>query len=100
MPNGQIVGCSALAMLNKKFPELILGDVYNGLDQNSIDHLVQLVQTDGGDRPICKNCKSSINCTGGCLAINYSTSGIAFSPPELYCKTISAIPEALKKAWK
>lgn len=99
LPNGQITGCSALAMLISKFPELILGDVFNGLDQLSIDRLIQLAQARGDDRPACKGCQTAINCTGGCLAINYSTSGVALTPPNVYCKTISTIPEAWRKAW-
>lgn len=99
LPNGQITGCSSLAMLISKFPELILGDVFNGLDQLSINRLIHLAQAKREDRPLCKNCKTSINCTGGCLAINYSTSGKAFIPPNVYCKTISTIPKAWCRAW-
>lgn len=99
LPNGQIAGCSSLAMLVSKFPELILGNVFNGLDQLSIDRLIRLAQAKREDRPLCKNCKTSINCTGGCLAINYSTSGKALIPPDVYCKTISTIPEAWYRAW-
>jgi len=100
LPNGQIAGCSALAMLVHKFPTLILGDVFDGLYQPSVDHMVQLAQTRGEDRAACIGCQSADNCTGGCLAINYSTSGTAFIPPDFYCKTISTIPEAWFRAWR
>ena len=99
LPNGQVTGCSALAMLISKFPELSLGDVFDGLDQASIDNLVQLAQASSEDRPVCKGCQTAVNCTGGCLAINYSTSGLPFIPPEIYCMTISTIPDAWYKAW-
>lgn len=99
LPNGQVAGCSALAMLISQFPELSLGDIFDGLDQVAINHMVQLAQAPVEDRPSCKGCGVAINCTGGCLAINYSTSGSALTPPGVYCQTISAIPEAWCRAW-
>jgi uncharacterized protein len=99
LPNGQVTGCSALAMLVCKHPKLVLGDVFNGLNQPSVDNLVGLAKTRGEDRPICRNCETAANCTGGCLAINYSTTGLALIPPDIYCKTISTIPQAWGKAW-
>ncbi len=99
LPDGKVTGCSALAMLVSQFPELILGDVFDGLNQQAIDNLLQLAQATGEQRTACQECQVASNCTGGCLAINYSTTGSAFAPPELYCKTISAIPIAWDKAW-
>lgn len=99
LPNGQVTGCSALAMLVYRFPELVIGDVFDGLDQLCIDQLLQLAQARGEDRPTCKDCHTAANCTGGCLAINYSTTGLALTPPNVYCRTISTIPEAWFKAW-
>jgi uncharacterized protein len=99
LPNGQVTGCSALGMLISRFPELVLGDVFDGLDQLAIDHLLQLAQTRGEDRPACQGCKVAANCTGGCLAINYSTSGFALIPPDVYCQTIATIPKAWRTAW-
>lgn len=99
LPNGQISGCSALAMLATKFPELVLGDVFKGLDQTSVDRLVELAQTDGHHRPACRACESAANCAGGCLAINYSTNRTALNPPDFYCQTISALPATWGIAW-
>lgn len=99
LPNGQITGCSALGMIVGQFPKLILGDVFNGLDQKAIDHLTHLAQADADMRTSCRNCQVSSNCTGGCLAINFSTHGVPLTPPELYCQTISTIPEAWNVAW-
>jgi len=99
LPNGQVTGCSALAMLISRFPELVLGDVFDGLNQLGIDHLLRLAQARGQDRPACQGCHVAVNCTGGCLAINYSTSGLALTPPDVYCQTISTIPEAWRRAW-
>jgi len=99
LPNGQVTGCSALAMLVSRFPELVLGDVFDGLDQPAIDHLLQLAQAGYEDRPTCQECQAATNCTGGCLAINYSTSGFPLAPPDVYCQTISSIPEAWRRAW-
>ena len=99
LPNGKISGCSALAMLAAKFPQVIIGDVFNGIDQLSTDNLIMLAQTCGDDRAACLSCQTAPNCTGGCLAINYSTTGVAMVPPKVYCKTISTIPEAWRYAW-
>jgi uncharacterized protein len=99
LPNGQVAGCSALAMIVSRFPELVLGDVFDGLNQQAIDQLLQLTQATAEKRLACKGCNVANNCTGGCLAINYSTTGFAFIPPDLYCSTISAIPIAWNKAW-
>jgi uncharacterized protein len=99
LPNGKISGCSALAMLAAKFPELIIGDVFNGIDQLLTDNFIMLAQTGSDNRTACKGCQTASNCTGGCLAINYSTTGLAMVPPKIYCKTISTIPEAWRHAW-
>ncbi len=99
LPNGQVAGCSALAMMVRRFPELVLGDVFVGLDQEALDHLLRLAQAPGERRPRCQGCQVANNCTGGCLAINLATSGSALAPPDLYCSTISAIPAAWQEAW-
>ncbi|MGA2527507.1 MAG: SPASM domain-containing protein [Smithellaceae bacterium] len=92
-------GCSALAMIATKFPELIIGDVFNGINQLSTNNLILLAQAGSDDRAACKGCQAASNCTGGCLAINYSTTGLATVPPKVYCRTISTIPEAWSYAW-
>jgi uncharacterized protein len=99
LPNGNISGCSALAMHADKFPKLIIGDVFNGMDQVATDNLLMLSQTGIEDRKLCKRCQTASNCTGGCLAINYATTGLALIPPKIYCKTISTIPKALCYTW-
>jgi uncharacterized protein len=99
LPDGSIAGCSALAMLAPRFPHLILGDVWNGLDSDAIVRLRQDAGAGVRSRPQCKRCPTRDNCAGGCLAINYSSSGIPLQPPQFYCKTIAAIPEAWKVAW-
>ncbi len=99
LPTGQVTGCSSLAMLVRRFPELVLGDVTNGLDNRAIDRMLQLAQEAGENRPACRGCEASADCTGGCLAINYSTTGVPLVPPEFYCRTISAIPKAWDEAW-
>jgi len=91
LPNGHISGCSALAMLTPQFNSLIIGDIINGLDQQLVDGLIELSQADLSSRKVCQKCNTSSNCTGGCLAINYSSTGYPFSPPQIYCKTIAAI---------
>ena len=99
LPDGTIAGCSALAMLATKVPGLILGDVFNGIDQTATDNLMTLAQTAGVDRTACRECQTAPNCAGGCLAINYSTTGSALIPPMVYCRTIATIPEAWRCAW-
>src|ERR1035437_1745969 len=99
LPNGQISGCSALAMLTSRFPEVVLGDVTTGLDDAAVTRLLRLAQAGADDRRACKGCKASPNCTGGCLAINYSTNGAPLTPPAFYCRTIAKIPMAWHQAW-
>lgn len=100
LPTGQITGCSALAMLAPTFPELILGDVSAGLDPQVVARFAQVAQAPAENRPTCRACKTAPNCRGGCLAINYSTTGTPLSPPEFYCRTISMIPPAWQQAWE
>jgi radical SAM protein with 4Fe4S-binding SPASM domain len=99
LPTGQITGCSALAMLASTFPELILGDVSGGLNDEAVAHLVHVAQAGGEDRPACQGCQAAANCAGGCLAINYSTCGVPLTPPDFYCQTISMIPRVWHRAW-
>jgi len=99
MPNGQIVGCSSLAMLAARFPELIIGDIVHGMYTEALDRFLEIAQADVHRRPYCKSCETALNCTGGCLAINLSQSGSPFSPPRFYCRTISMIPTAWRYAW-
>jgi uncharacterized protein len=99
LPDGSIAGCSALAMLAPRFPHLILGDVWNGVDSDAIARLRKDAGAGVRNRRQCKQCPTRDNCAGGCLAINYSTSGTPLQPPQFYCQTIAAIPEAWKVAW-
>lgn len=100
LPNGTICGCSALAMIIDRVPELILGDVRRGLEQEAVDRMLSLAQATAEKRRACQNCETKANCTGGCLAINYATTGSPLVPPYLYCNTISVIPLAWQKAWE
>jgi len=99
MPNGQIVGCSSLAMLATRYPELVIGDVTNGIYTAALDRFLELTQAGVQRRPYCQRCEAAPNCTGGCLAINLSQNGTPFSPPCFYCRTISIIPTAWSYAW-
>ena len=99
LPNGKITGCSALAMVVSRFPDLVLGNVSDGLDQLAVDRMLETVQSGKEVREACQQCDVAPDCTGGCLAINYSTTGAAFLPPPFYCKTIAAIPDGWRRAW-
>jgi uncharacterized protein len=99
LPNGQVAGCSALGMLVAKLPELVLGDVWDGVSDEAITRLLTLSQVRGSGRPRCQTCPTAKRCGGGCLAINYSTTGLPLVPPEFYCRTISAISRNWQQAW-
>ncbi|HKZ39484.1 MAG TPA: radical SAM protein, partial [Candidatus Hodarchaeales archaeon] len=99
LPEGDISGCSSLAMLSPKHPELIIGNVENGVDQPSLDAVLHLVQASLSYRPICKKCNSAENCSGGCLAINLSEKEMPHIPPNFYCACIGILPKALRLAW-
>lgn len=99
LPNGDIAGCSALAMLAHRFPELIVGNAIDGIAADSTERITSLSQAPRQHRPACSGCLAADNCAGGCLAINYATTGMPLMPPDVYCKTISAIPAAWHTAW-
>jgi len=99
LPNGQIAGCSALAMLVTKYPELIIGDIYAGLYTDALNCFLKLAQASAQQRIHCQNCAAAPNCKGGCLAINLSQNGNPFSPPNFYCRIISVIPVAWNNVW-
>lgn len=99
LPNGQITGCSALAMLIPRFPTLVLGDIRNGIDEPSVQDLFRYSQAQVENRPLCKNCEGAENCSGGCIAINLSVNNNPLSPPPFYCNTISSLSDAWQLAW-
>lgn len=99
LPNGQVAGCSALGMLVAKLPELVLGDVWDGIADEAIARLLAMSQAGICGRPRCQTCPAAKRCGGGCLAINYSTTALPLIPPEFYCRTISAISENWQQAW-
>jgi uncharacterized protein len=100
LPNGLITGCSALAMISNSHPEIIIGDIHNGLNQTLINDLKSLSLAGIESREKCKECHTSSDCAGGCLAINLATTGESFLPPLIYCKTIAAITKDWPIAWK
>lgn len=99
LPNGDICGCSALAMISAKRPDLILGSAAYGVNQATLDSFIETVNGNIMCREKCRNCSSSKNCSGGCLAINYSSNDSPFSPPEIYCRTISSLEHLWNIAW-
>jgi radical SAM protein with 4Fe4S-binding SPASM domain len=99
LPNGDIAGCSSLAMISKTIPDLVFGNINDGIVQNKIDSFIQKARADLSVREKCRTCAVVDNCTGGCLAINYSTNQNAFDPPSIYCESIRTIEEAWEIAW-
>ena len=99
LPNGDISGCSSLAMISNKRPELLIGNVISGIKQIEVDKLIELAKADCSCRVKCESCSTKDNCYGGCLAINYSTTGSVFDSPPIYCKTIAGIQKAWDIAW-
>jgi uncharacterized protein len=99
LPNGEIAGCSSLAMISKTIPDLVFGNVNDGIVQNKIDSFIQKARADLSVRNKCRTCAIADNCTGGCLAINYSTNQNPFDPPLIYCESIRTIEEAWEIAW-
>ena len=100
LPEGQITGCSALAMLITRYPNLVLGNVWKGLEDRTSKNLLQLTLAGIQKRPSCQKCEASANCKGGCLAINLSTSESPFRPPNFYCCAMRTIPNAWQTAWE
>jgi uncharacterized protein len=99
LPNGDIAGCSSLAMMANVNPDLIIGNVITGLQQTKVSNLIREAKADCSSRNNCEHCTSKNDCSGGCLAINYSTNGKAFDPPSIYCESISTIQNCWNIAW-
>jgi uncharacterized protein len=99
LPNGDIAGCSALAMLAHKVPKLIIGNVFDGIDQYRLNQLLEITNAPIQKRKNCKICETKLNCLGGCIAFNYACNKNALKPPPIYCSIISAVPDAWKIAW-
>lgn len=99
LPDGKITGCSALAMLINKYPNLILGNIDDGINKSLLKEFLKLSQAKLSKRKLCKNCGISDNCAGGCLAINLSENGSPLTPPNFYCQTISLISETWDDIW-
>lgn len=99
MPNGQITGCSALAMLTTRYPWLIIGDIASGMYGDALNQFLEIAQAGEQQRSHCHSCEAARNCAGGCLAINLAQNGSPFSPPQFYCRAISIIPLAWRYVW-
>jgi uncharacterized protein len=100
LPNGQISGCSSLAMLIPEYPNLVIGNIYSGINENSLHDFFSNTQANVENRTLCVNCNTKSNCSGGCVAINLSVNSDALTPPQFYCKTISLISDLWDIAWK
>jgi uncharacterized protein len=99
LPDGDIYGCSSLAMIAANRPDLALGSAGLGIDQSKLNGFLETALANEVARNKCSTCGSRTNCCGGCLAINYSTSAAPFTPPEIYCRTIASIEKLWNIAW-
>ncbi len=99
LPDGTISGCSSLAMLASRFPNLIIGNVERGIDDTRLQHLLKQAQGSIADRPACTECSASDNCYGGCLAINLAETGYPRRLPFFYCECMRSLPGAIASAW-
>ncbi len=100
LPDGQVSGCSALAMLVSRMPSLAIGNVTTGIDDRALQGLFEITQAGLQQRLSCRSCEAARNCTGGCLAINLSENQTAFSAPPFYCQTMEVLPTALATVWR
>jgi len=99
MPNGNIAGCSSLAMLTNIFPELIIGNIESGIDEVALQNLFSNSQANEDKRSSCIECNTKNNCAGGCMAINLTTSKYPLMPPKFYCEIISTLSAEWHTAW-
>ena len=99
LPDGQISGCSSLAMISPQYPEMIVGNVFQGINSESLDKVLGIINAPKSIRPRCKVCKTYSNCTGGCIAMNLSDTKSYHFPPVYYCCIISSLQKAWKVAW-
>ena len=99
LPNGNIAGCSSLAMLSPKKPTTIIGNVESGVDESLLSAMLNYTQATRDERLYCNECETKNNCAGGCVAINLSSTASPLIPPDFYCEIISTIPQCWEIAW-
>jgi uncharacterized protein len=85
--NGKVYYCHRFVATMRD--DLTIGDVFKGIDENKRKEVTKRWITHrpyNADNPErCKTCPVKWACFGGCLAVNYDTSGDAHKVPTSYC---------------
>jgi radical SAM protein with 4Fe4S-binding SPASM domain len=98
-PDGNIIGCSSMAPLLDRFPFFQIGTIEKLFKDDALKCFSEYRNNLYDKRIKCKICNFKDNCSGGCLAINASSTGNPLIPPNNYCEAIKIIPEAWKLQW-
>lgn len=74
--NGDLYGCQELVTNEGKKSEFWIGDIYNGVNEERRQHLLDLFlsREKSGDME-CEHCPARSICTGGCSCANYVLTG-------------------------
>jgi radical SAM protein with 4Fe4S-binding SPASM domain len=64
---------------------LPLGNVMDGFDEEGLANRREYSRFDADARAKCKDCNAKSNCTGGCPATNFASTGTVHACPESDC---------------
>lgn len=81
-PSGELYPCHQFV----GNPEFVLGDVWNGLNENGRAKAEKMAEANALSMPKCQTCWAKFYCSGGCHANAYNMNGNLLEPYELGCQ--------------
>lgn len=98
-PLGDIYGCHHISPMNRE-SEYYLGNIYDGVDEQRVRHLVERFDRQLVGSSMCKECGLDSICDGGCAPNNYQINGDEHKVPEMYCIWQRAIADSAYRLCK
>lgn len=83
--DGKLYGCQELACNEMDNDIFLIGDIYNGVDQERRERLATSYDRTVEHGEDCKNCRLARICHGGCVAHNYQYTGNINKMPPMAC---------------
>lgn len=83
-PQGKIYACQELTS-NDKQNIFLIGDIYNGINENSLYKLKESFNQLKIRGKECENCRYNRICDGGCVANNFLINDDINSMPSMFC---------------
>ena len=82
--HGDIYACHHISPLVRK-SIFYLGDIYQGIDESRVHHLIEMYNPQKVGTQECRNCSLDSICNGGCKSNNYQINGDLHIVPDMYC---------------